>query len=408
MLLCEWKRLCDGKRASVVPLAGRAGPETGGAGRPGGRAGARARPHAGRFRPDGTALDTRLTQLLKAASTSLAAQALARSTRIFGFGRGERHGLRYLGRGAQARTGSFGERQPGRQSEDACETKASRHAQRAEPMRAVLSTPIVPAPGPVLPGACEPPAPTARPATRARGLSPSALAPTGTTGVSPLCAQPVIAAETTAAIRTMSLRARSMTRHAPQPACPQLALRALEVGGPARAVLEQFDKRRFLRAAAHRFLQTTAEVGLEDVRMDVALAAHRRGIAQHLRCRLYRAANVATSCGRRARCRQGGERTGAEQRTRPGSKVFAGEVVPGDGAQIRVDIRRLDRPRIALLVDVVKKLFAGKLLHVPHDARQPSVGERHFVRHAALAAELEAHPRARDAHLSLPQRREAE
>src|SRR4051812_4234681 len=188
--------------------------------------------------------------------------------------------------------------------------------------------------------------------------------------------------------RNMALRGAKMSR-LPQPACPDGPLGERNISRAVPPALEQVDERGLLRAAAHGRRQPAGEVTLEHPRVDVALTADRGGVAQYLRRRFDGAPNVAATRCRRARWRQCRKRTRAEERAGPGAEILAGEIVAGDRAQIGIHVGGLDRARAAVIVDVMEQVLAGQLLHAPYDAREPRIGERYFMRHAALAAELE-------------------
>lgn len=141
--------------------------------------------------------------------------------------------------------------------------------------------------------------------------------------------------------------------------------------------------------------------------MDIAFAAHRFRIAKPTRYGFDRAGDIAFAL------RLGGERPdlpkfyGGEHGSGPGAEVLAGEFVARD-LEIGIDVGRLYRADLALLIDVLKKLLSGEVLHAPHDGGETRVGELDLVLDAAFSAELEFQLRAAHAYLAVAQGGQAE
>ncbi len=142
--------------------------------------------------------------------------------------------------------------------------------------------------------------------------------------------------------------------------------------------------------------------------MDVGLAADRRGVAEPLRHALDRLDDVLLRLGvgvERLELLQGQR---AEDRAGPGAEVLGGEVLPGDLPEVLVDIARVDRPMLPVVVEVLEEFVAGDLLAAPDDPREAPVLDADLPLLAALAAELEAQLGVLDGDVVVAHRRQAE
>ena len=90
------------------------------------------------------------------------------------------------------------------------------------------------------------------------------------------------------------------------------------------------------------------------------------------------------------RRRQPAQGARAKQRSRPGTEVLAGEFLAGDPLEIGVHVGGLYGARGSVLIEVLEQLLARQVLHAAHELRDAAVGERNFVRHAALSLEAQA------------------
>src|SRR5207244_6509438 len=106
----------------------------------------------------------------------------------------------------------------------------------------------------------------------------------------------------------------------------------------------------------------------------------------------------------RGRLRGQGE--GGEDGASPCSEILRREVVAPDLPQVRIDVGRVYRLAIALLVQVLEELVSGQLLTLPDHAGEPAVRDADRMMLATLAPELEAQPRSLDGDVLAPQGRE--
>ena len=148
-------------------------------------------------------------------------------------------------------------------------------------------------------------------------------------------------------------------------------------------------------------------VRLEDRRVDVVLAADRPGIAQALRHDVHRLDDVAPGLSLARRRAQCPECLGRQHRPGPGPEVLRGDGLPIALAQVLVDVPRIHRAALAVVVEILEELLAGQGLAVLDDPGQPLVGQDHVVPDPALAPELEAHLAAVHLHVTLAERGQA-
>jgi hypothetical protein len=107
-------------------------------------------------------------------------------------------------------------------------------------------------------------------------------------------------------------------------------------------------------------------------------------------------ARCSSSPGGGRKRRDGAQRLRRQHRSRPGSEVLGGEILPADLAHVGVHVGGVDHLTIAVLVDVLEELVAGQLAAGFDDPREPRVSQIDRVLDAALAAEFEAHRGAAD------------
>ena len=142
--------------------------------------------------------------------------------------------------------------------------------------------------------------------------------------------------------------------------------------------------------------------------MHVVLPAHRPRVAESLRHLIDRADDIRVSLF------LGGESADLAQRVRrqhgasEGPKVLGRHLPPRDLAEILIDVAGVDALATSIIVEVLEQLLSGQLLTVLNDPSDATVGDRNRVRHAALAAELEAKLGARHRDVSSAKRREPE
>src|SRR5581483_9111194 len=149
-------------------------------------------------------------------------------------------------------------------------------------------------------------------------------------------------------------------------------------------------------APGQRLAQGAVEVGVEHGRVDVALAADGRRVAELPGYPLDRAHHVPFRLGLAVEALELLQGLGGEDRAGPGAEVLRREVLPGGAAQVVVDVGRIDRVLDAVGIDVLEELLAGQLLAAADDARQAAVADLDVVPDATLAPEVEVDGRAVD------------
>ena len=91
----------------------------------------------------------------------------------------------------------------------------------------------------------------------------------------------------------------------------------------------------------------------------------------------------------------------------PRAEVFRRQILAGDLFQVGVDVLRPDRLPLAVLVDVLKQIVAGKIAALLHDAREAAIVQIDLVLDAALAAERERNAWPLHVDVPIAQRRQA-
>jgi hypothetical protein len=184
-------------------------------------------------------------------------------------------------------------------------------------------------------------------------------------------------------------------------ACPGRVCAPL-IGFAAQTLLEQRQHGGFLASQAREVLaqhlldpplqelqHAAVEIALDDLGMDVALAAHGDCIAE-LGCHpLDRARHVALGGRLGVEALELAERQRRQHGPRPGAEILGREGLARDLLQIGVHVRRIDLLPLPIVVDVLEEVLAGELLAGAHDARQPAITQRRAVPLAALAAIFE-------------------
>ena len=100
---------------------------------------------------------------------------------------------------------------------------------------------------------------------------------------------------------------------------------------------------------------------LQHGRMDVALAADRRRVAETRR-HLCHGTHAGGLCGGGAFESLGLPRQRAARSVPgPGAEILGGEILAGDLAQIFIDVAGIDGTRLLVLVDVLEERLSGKI-----------------------------------------------
>ncbi|MCW0466763.1 hypothetical protein NB705_003836 [Xanthomonas sacchari] len=145
-------------------------------------------------------------------------------------------------------------------------------------------------------------------------------------------------------------------------------------------------------------MQAPAAPAVEHARVDIGLAAHRRGVAERLghladhRILRLRQRALAAGVGQRQRGQPLQRGAGAA----PGAEVLGGEALAHRLAQVVVDLARIHRLQLAVVVAILEQCLPGQLLAAADQLDQVHVVDLDVVLLAALAAELQPRPAALD------------
>ena len=142
--------------------------------------------------------------------------------------------------------------------------------------------------------------------------------------------------------------------------------------------------------------------------MDVVLLADGARVAEAFGDGVEGADHVAVRLALGGRYAHRAQLGRGQHRAGPGAEVLGGDVAAGHFAQVGVDVVGADRLPLPVRILELEELFPGQVLALLDDARQPLVGDRQVVFHAALAAEGKAQHRARDLHVPVAQRSQPE
>ena len=125
-----------------------------------------------------------------------------------------------------------------------------------------------------------------------------------------------------------------------------------------RERLPQFRFRALLQGCDQR----TIHVGVDDRRMDVALAADRLGVSQSLRHSFDGFRDVSFGGGLRIEVFELLQGLSGQGGAGPRSKILGCKVLAADLPQVFVDVGRPDVMNRTLIVDVLEQLLTGKVL----------------------------------------------
>ena len=128
--------------------------------------------------------------------------------------------------------------------------------------------------------------------------------------------------------------------------------------------------------------------------MHITLPADRWGIAENLRHRADRVFDVRFGLLLCFKSADNVECNPAQHGSRPGPKVFRGEIFTRNFAQIIVHILRGDVTYFAVFIEILKKILPGQVLQLRNCFRDALIGHPHFVHASALAAKTKMHFRS--------------
>src|SRR3569623_496040 len=143
-------------------------------------------------------------------------------------------------------------------------------------------------------------------------------------------------------------------------------------------------------------LQRAAEITIDHRRMNVALPADRPGIAEQLRHGGHGIDHIAPSLGVAGELCAGQQGGGREPRAVPGAEILGREVVAGNRMQIIVDVGRVDRGDVAVIVHILEQFIARQIAATFDDASEAAIRDVDLMTLAALAAKIEMHGGAVD------------
>ena len=172
-------------------------------------------------------------------------------------------------------------------------------------------------------------------------------------------------------------------------------------------IISALPAQRSLGSRAQLAPQGAASECIEHFRVDVALPADRRGVAEPRRHRGDRSPQTLVCFCGAAEAFQVLERNSSEHRAGPGPEILGGDVTSGDFAQIVVDVTRGHVLNRAAFIAILQQLLARQILAGADDFGDPAVLDlcRPFL--AALADEMKAHFGAVDLDMAVLQRGQA-
>lgn len=142
--------------------------------------------------------------------------------------------------------------------------------------------------------------------------------------------------------------------------------------------------------------------------MDVAAAADRGRVAELARHILDGADDVLLRLFLGRELLELPQRQRGQHRSRPGAKILRGKSGADDGAQVFVHVVGFHVLNLAVGIEVLKQLLARQLLGAADDARHARIVQGDVMTDAALALEGKPHRAARDPHVAVEHRAEAE
>ncbi len=141
--------------------------------------------------------------------------------------------------------------------------------------------------------------------------------------------------------------------------------------------------------------------------MDVALAADGDRVAQAFRHELHRGDRPLLAGVRRRRRADLDQRSRGQNRAGPRAKILGREILAGNLAEIIVDVGRVDRVGLALVVEILKQFLPRQLAAPFDEPGQPLVGQLDAPHLSRLAAEVKANRRPANLGVLIVQRGEA-
>ncbi len=135
--------------------------------------------------------------------------------------------------------------------------------------------------------------------------------------------------------------------------------------------------------------------------MNITFPANRRSIAENFCDRADGVFDVPFRLLLRFKSADRIERDAAKHRSRPGAKVFGGEIFARNLAQIIVHILRSEVAHFALLIDILEKILPGQVLQLQDGLRDALIGRLHVVHASALAAKTKTQFRAFHVNMSI-------
>jgi hypothetical protein len=97
---------------------------------------------------------------------------------------------------------------------------------------------------------------------------------------------------------------------------------------------------------------------------------------------------------------------GGQHSTSPGAEVLGSKLLPGDLAQIIVDVCRTNVPNHTVAIDVLKQFLTRQFLTPSHDTSQATVLKINLVSNAALTLEHKLNRHTDNCDMSVSHRRQ--
>ncbi len=153
--------------------------------------------------------------------------------------------------------------------------------------------------------------------------------------------------------------------------------------------------------------QAAFEIGADNVRMDIALAADAGRIAQPLRDALDGGDDIFLRLTLAVGGFEGLQGRGRQHGAGPGAKVLGGEGLAGDIAQVAVDVAGAQLTHMTIGVDIFEQLLPFDVGAGAHHAGDAAVAELQVPFLAGLALEAETDGVAADGDVLVAQGRQA-
>ena len=134
--------------------------------------------------------------------------------------------------------------------------------------------------------------------------------------------------------------------------------------------------------------EVTVEIRIDDIGMDVAFAADRRGVPEHGCDTLHGPRDILFRPRLAVGLFKFTQRHRRQDRARPGAEVLRSDIRAAHLFEVGVYIRRRHGLPLAIVVDVLKEVLAWQLLAILHDPGNTPVADAEAPLLATLALEM--------------------